>query len=64
MKHHGRAAYEAYAQGSDAVAWESLMPGEQEAWHAAAEAAIREFWGPDTCPPTARAPLGYPEASS
>lgn len=43
------------------MSWETLTEQEQAAWHAAAEAAIREFWGEDDCPETVRAPHGYPE---
>lgn len=63
MKHQGRVAYEAYAQRwGQALAWDALMQEEQDAWHAAAESAIREFWGRDeSCPETVRAYQGYPE---
>lgn len=64
MKNHGRAAYEAYTREMVAVGWDTLTSEEQAAWHAAGEAAIREFWGPDSCPPTVRAPAGYPGAPS
>lgn len=63
---HGRVAYEAYMHeyGGIPLDWETLTQGEQTAWDAAARAIVREILGPETCPPTARAPLGYPGASS
>lgn len=67
MNKHGKATYEAYAKSTIdvvPVAWDSLSPEEQAAWHAAGKAAIEEFWGPETCPPTARAPEGYPRMPS
>jgi hypothetical protein len=62
MRQQGRSAYESYAaRGEVSLSWETLTEQEQAAWHAAAEAAIREFCGEDDCPETVRAPHGYPE---